>query len=141
MRAIRAMGLGLLTIVGAALLCSVALSLIIVVPSWLRGDGWLDGIDWLFAPILAVSILVVAAGMIFIGIPLGWLLRRLEIRSLAAYAVAGLAGGFGFGLLLGWGDQDLPPALYGGVGMAYGPVTAASYWFVFVRRRPAAIDL
>ena len=133
-RMIRNAGLGALAILGAALVCSLALTAIDALLAWSRGEIMEFGPLWLFKALLLLSIPAVTVGLIVIGLPADWLLSRRNRRGWRAYATAGMLGGLAAGLAIGLTDPALPPGLWA-VGIGYGLVTASIYWWLFPRRR------
>jgi uncharacterized membrane protein YeaQ/YmgE (transglycosylase-associated protein family) len=132
---LRALGLGLLTICVSSLIGSAMLVFIIAGP----GPDW----DWAglgryarrSAGAGAAALPFVAVGLVAFGLPVDWLLRRIEQRGRLAYGAFGLVGGLFGGTLLGLFTQYPTPLAW--IGALYGLVTALIFRLVFARYRPA----
>jgi len=133
---LRALGLGLLTICVSSLLASAMLVFIVAGP----GSDW----DWAglgsyarwIAGAGAAALPIVAVGLVAFGLPVDWLLRRIEQRGRLAYGAFGLAGGLLGGVLLGLFTQfPTPPLAW--IGALYGIVTALIFRLIFARFRLA----
>jgi hypothetical protein len=87
---------------------------------------------------ILVSVPLVGAGTVVIGIPADWLLRRLGLRHPLVYAGVGAAAGFlpAIPFAVAMGDNLGPMPL---IFPAYGLVAACSYWY-FVTRLSAPDD-
>jgi hypothetical protein len=134
--AFRAFRLGLRTIVVSAAIASLTVALILAGPFPPAQFHLIAFADLLLTAIL-LSLPCVALGLVLIGLPADWLLRRLEARSRLAYGAFGLAGGLLCGLLLSL-DGSVPAELLAWSGALYGLVTALVFRLVFQRFRPAA---
>jgi hypothetical protein len=120
----------------------------VVVAACICGAGVAFGSILLFGPVaggsavadlfsrLAVATLVsvplIGAGTVVIGIPADWLLRRSGLRHPLGYAGVGAAAGFlpGIPLAVAMGDNlGFLPLIF----PAYGLVAASSYWYFVTR--------
>jgi hypothetical protein len=125
-----------LTIAVSALIGSL---IFVAILFWPPAD-WITRNSALFLNVtalsLAISLPLVALGLIVVGLPVDWLLRRLEQRGRLAYGLLGGIGGLLFGLIVGATDGLIGLELYGWAGLLYGALTALVFRLVFGRFRP-----
>ncbi len=135
-RALHALVLGVVTVLGSAMLASLALMLVLVPPDWSGAHSASDDFSLgLFLSALYVSAPFTALGLVLIGLPADYVLRSLECRNPLAYAACGLAGGLVLVVIVTSGEAGLIDAL-GLAGMGYGVVTSLIFWALFRRWRP-----
>jgi len=129
-RALRAFGFGVATVLGSAILASIALTLI------MAGVSAADEIALdLFLLASFVSTPFIVLGLVLFGLPADYVLRAIECRNPLAYAACGLFGGLVLAAIVTGSDRGFGPI--GLAGMGYGLVTSLVFWTLFRRWRPA----
>jgi hypothetical protein len=136
--AARALGLGVATVLASALLGSLVLLLILAIPEMppARVGSAADMALSLLFFALVVSTPFIALGLILIGLPVDYVLRRVEIRSPVAYAACGMLGGLILGAVIVH-DNAWDLGNFGLISMGYGLATSLVFWTLFRRWRPA----
>lgn len=137
-QAARALGLGVATVLVSTLLGSLLLVLFLAMPEWPParvGSGADMALTLLFFS-LFISAPFVALGLILFGLPVDYVLRRIEIRNPLAYGTCGIFGGLILGAVI-VRDNMWDLGNFGLISMAYGLITSLVFWTLFRRWRPA----
>lgn len=115
----RSLGLGVATVLISALLASAALLAIFAWPESGRDVRSIEEVVLVFFPAsVAFSIPWTAFGLLLVGLPADFVLRKTEVRHPLAYAGCGTVGGLLLMAILFGGDVTGVPAL---AGIGYGP--------------------